>query len=200
MKALNDFKKQRERLEAQRSSMLAQLREINESREKVDLEESKAQKECDDLRKTIFELEHGDYSLAKAEVDKLRRELGMPETESLQSQLEQRANAKQRRSSTGGNPGDSASPGSNPEPTSSPPPPSQLPQKRGPGRPPKSATTGISAPAAVAPPTPAVTSTPTESAADGAPPAKRPRGRPKGSKNKPKPALVEGQPAGSAPA
>ncbi|KAG8913036.1 hypothetical protein FRC00_003209 [Tulasnella sp. 408] len=186
VKALNDFKKQRERLESQRTSLLAQLREINESREKVDLEESKAQKECDDLRKQINELEHGEYAIAKVEVDKLRRELGLEETKSLKSQLEERA-AKQRRSSAG-NPGEAGSSGTNPEPTSSPPPPSQLPQKRGPGRPPKSATTGAPAP----PATPVVTSTPSDAPSDGGPPAKRPRGRPKGSKNKPKPAVVDG--------
>ncbi|KAG8897614.1 hypothetical protein FRC01_011251 [Tulasnella sp. 417] len=204
VKALNDFKKQRERLgeniarasqvepdpvnlpESQRTSLLAQLREINESREKVDLEESKAQKECDDLRKKINELEHGEYSTAKVEVDKLRRELGLEETKSLKSQLEERA-AKQRRSSAG-NAGEATSSGTNPEPTSSsPPPPSQLPQKRGPGRPPKLATTGTPVAAA-----PVVTSTPSDVPSDGGPPAKRPRGRPKGSKNKPKPAVPDG--------
>lgn len=46
---------------------------------------------CDDLRKKIHELEHGEYASAKAEVDKLRRELGLEESKSLKSQLEERA-------------------------------------------------------------------------------------------------------------
>ncbi|KAG8894725.1 ADP/ATP carrier protein [Tulasnella sp. 403] len=148
--------------QSQRAQLLNQLREVNENREKVDLEESKAQKEhvllCDDIRRKVQELTDGEYATAKREVDKLRQELGLDPSKTIESQLEEKA--RKRRNSTNGGVGEASQSTVNPEPIVV-----ASPQKRGPGRPPKVVTAEV---------------------VDGPPPPKRPRGRPKGSKNKPK--------------
>jgi len=191
---LGDIKSKRDRLEAQRASLLNQLREVNENREKVDLEESRAQREYDDIDRSIKEVTNGEYAGAKKEVDKLRRELGMEETRSLESQLEEKTSKQQqqRRPSGAGETSANGTAGHGPEAVQVPAsssstansfssPPQQHPQKRGPGRPPKHAQPSLAG----------------EPLSDGPPPAKRPRGRPKGSKNKPKEDKDAGLPAGS---
>lgn len=46
---------------------------------------------CEEIRLEIQQLTDGEYAVAKREVDKLRRELGMEESKTLQSQLEEKA-------------------------------------------------------------------------------------------------------------
>ena len=43
------------------------------------------------MRRQVKELTEGEYAIAKAEVDKLRKELGLEETKSLETQLEEKS-------------------------------------------------------------------------------------------------------------
>ena len=47
---------------------------------------------CQDTRAKIAQLTIGDYAIAKADVDRLRQELGQPPLPSLQSTLDEKTN------------------------------------------------------------------------------------------------------------
>ena len=47
---------------------------------------------CQDTRAKIAQLTDGDYAIAKADVDRLRQELGQPPLPSLQSTLDEKTN------------------------------------------------------------------------------------------------------------
>ena len=47
---------------------------------------------CQDARAKIAQLTDGDYAIAKADVDRLRQELGQPPLPSLQSTLDEKTN------------------------------------------------------------------------------------------------------------
>jgi len=91
-KVIQDLREQKNKLESERTRLLNCLREINEDRDKVDLMESSIEKECQDTRAKIAQLTVGDYAIAKADVDRLRQELGQPPLPSLQSTLDEKTN------------------------------------------------------------------------------------------------------------
>ncbi|KAJ3489620.1 hypothetical protein NLJ89_g11515 [Agrocybe chaxingu] len=142
------------RLESERTRLLNCLREINEDRDKVDLMEASLEKECSDTRAKIKQLTDGDYAIAKADVDRLRQELGQPPLPSLQSTLEEKTAQYLNERRLNGNESQTASASQNVANAST--------SANGNGN-------KRSAP-------PATPSTEVQ--------AKRPRGRPKGSKNK----------------
>ncbi|KAF8681512.1 Zinc finger-containing protein [Rhizoctonia solani] len=194
-KKLEDAKTQKEWLESERARLLDELRQ-------VDLSESALQREVNELKNKIKVITEGEYGAAKNEVEMIRKELGLSPLPSLQTTLEEKgargfipytsvfgatdvgpsrtgSNHKRRLDQP-----DNETPTADAEipatvPTSviqSPQGSETIPDKRGPGRPRKVDTNGnLSLPGP-----------PTEPGRDGVSPTKRPRGRPKGSKNKPK--------------
>jgi len=90
-KAIQDVKEQKNKLDVERARLLNCLREVNEDRDKADLLEATLTKEISDLDHNIKSLQDGDYAVAKADVDKLRQELGQPPLPSLQATLEERS-------------------------------------------------------------------------------------------------------------
>jgi len=177
-KTLEDVRAQKNWLESERANLLEQLRQVNEDREKADQLESSLLKECNEAKSKIQTISGGEYADAKREVDALRAELGLPPVRSLQSTLDEKAASylNQRRlqqsvgqpsTSTTNSPVPIASTSSSAPGPSTPTP--AVPAKRGPGRPPKY-------------PRPEGGSSTNHP--NGEQPAKRPRGRPKGSKNK----------------
>ncbi|KIM48543.1 hypothetical protein M413DRAFT_14995 [Hebeloma cylindrosporum] len=89
-KAIQDLREQKNKLESERTRLLNCLREVNEDRDRVDLMESSLEKECKDTRAKIAQLTETDYAVAKADVDRLREELGQPALPSLQSTLDEK--------------------------------------------------------------------------------------------------------------
>ncbi|QRV72750.1 hypothetical protein RhiJN_00764 [Ceratobasidium sp. AG-Ba] len=192
-------------LESERVRLLDCLRQVNEDKEKVDLSESTILKEISEFKNQIKNITDGEYGAAKKEVDTIRSELGMPPLPSLEATLEEKSArgfvphtsifGTDTGSPTGSSPNkrrlaqstnDSAEHDASANTDSLDARPSlysvaqangngATPIKRGPGRPRKVPVGGNNVPG------PVVTNTP-----DGQSPAKRPRGRPKGSKNKPK--------------
>ncbi|KAF4603470.1 hypothetical protein EYR38_003883 [Pleurotus pulmonarius] len=77
-KAIQDVREQKNKLESERNRLINCLREINEDRDKADLMEVSLSKECTDLRQKISDLTDGEYTVAKQDVDRLRQELGQP--------------------------------------------------------------------------------------------------------------------------
>ncbi|KAG8691998.1 hypothetical protein FRC11_012344 [Ceratobasidium sp. 423] len=204
-KKLEDVKAQKDWLESERARLLDELRKVNEEREKVDLSESALQREINEFKNKIKVITEGEYGAAKKEVEIIRNELGMPPLPSLQVTLEEKGTRgfipytsvfgvtdagsshigsihKRRLEQTNKETptADAEAPATVPSSMVQPGAPidGAVPIKRGPGRPRKVPvdTTVDSLPGPPA----------TESGQDGASPAKRPRGRPKGSKNKPK--------------
>ncbi|KDR69348.1 hypothetical protein GALMADRAFT_77508 [Galerina marginata CBS 339.88] len=88
--AIQNLREQKNKLESERARLLNSLREINEDRDKVDLMESSLEKECRETRAKIAQLTETDYAVAKADVDRLRGELGQAPLPSLQSTLEEK--------------------------------------------------------------------------------------------------------------
>ncbi|KAI0761416.1 hypothetical protein BC629DRAFT_1545728 [Irpex lacteus] len=144
-KAIQDVKEQKNKLDSERIRLLNCLREVNEDRDKADMLEAKLNEEVSGLETKIKSLSDGEYATAKADVDRLRQELGQPPLPSLQQTLEEKSQAylKELRQQT-----EAAAAVSTPSSS-----------KRGGGGDDGSGT------------------------GDGQPAAKRPRGRPKGSKN-----------------
>ncbi|KAF8176001.1 hypothetical protein BJ912DRAFT_909201 [Pholiota molesta] len=153
-KAIQDLREQKHKLESERTRLLNCLREINEDRDKVDIMESSLEKECRETQAKIAQLTENDYAVAKADVDRLRQELGQPPLPSLQSTLDEKTSQYLTERRISGNESQSAS-------------------VAGPSRSGSGNTTTTGQKRTV--PTSAGTA---ESL------AKRPRGRPKGSKNK----------------
>ncbi|GLB34562.1 putative zinc finger-containing protein [Lyophyllum shimeji] len=91
-KAIQDIREQRNKLESERTKLLNALREINEDRDKADLMEATIERECHEIRTKMNHLTEGEYAVAKADVDRLRQELGQPPLPSLQSTLDEKSN------------------------------------------------------------------------------------------------------------
>ncbi|EAU88957.1 hypothetical protein CC1G_10085 [Coprinopsis cinerea okayama7 len=144
-RAIQDVKEQKNKLDSERARLLKCLQEINADRDKADLAEGTMLRECEDLRTKITQLSEGEYAIAKADVDRLRADLGQPPLPSLQQTLEERTAQFLTERRLNGNEPDYAG-GSTPGPSSS-----------------KRTLDGATPDGAV---------------------VKRPRGRPKGSKNK----------------
>ncbi|KZT69870.1 hypothetical protein DAEQUDRAFT_811142 [Daedalea quercina L-15889] len=90
-KAIQDVKEQKNKLESERARLLNCLREVNEDRDKADLLEATLNRECTDLRQKIQSISDTEYATAKADVDRLRQELGQPPLPSLQQTLEEKS-------------------------------------------------------------------------------------------------------------
>lgn len=90
-KAIQDIKEQKNKLDSERTRLLNCLAEINADRDKVDMLEVSIQRECTELRQKITTLEEGEYKTAKADVDRLRQELGQPPLPPLQTLLDERS-------------------------------------------------------------------------------------------------------------
>ncbi|KAF8912245.1 hypothetical protein CPB84DRAFT_1722685 [Gymnopilus junonius] len=162
-KTIQDLREQKNKLESERTRLLNALREVNEDRDKVDLMESTLEKECRETRNKIAQLTETDYAIAKRDVDRLRAELGQPPMPSLQSTLEEKTAQYLNERRLSGNDAQSAS------------------------------TPGGSASGATGPTSNKRSAPPNNGNGSGTPghdgngqASKRPRGRPKGSKNKSK--------------
>ncbi|KAJ3745145.1 hypothetical protein DFH05DRAFT_1524811 [Lentinula detonsa] len=92
-KSIQDVKEQRNKLESERTRLLSALRQVNEDRDKADLLEGDLERDCTSLRSQILTLSDGDYAIAKADVDRLRAELGQPPLPSLQTMLDEKASS-----------------------------------------------------------------------------------------------------------
>ncbi|THH28209.1 hypothetical protein EUX98_g5981 [Antrodiella citrinella] len=90
-KQIQDLKEQKNRLESERLRLLNCLREVNEDRDKADLLEVTLNKECSDLQTKIQVITDGEYAVAKADVDRLRQELGESPVPSLQATIEEKS-------------------------------------------------------------------------------------------------------------
>ncbi|KAH7874924.1 uncharacterized protein C8R40DRAFT_1160952 [Lentinula edodes] len=90
-KSIQDVKEQRNKLESERTRLLTALRQVNEDRDKADLLEGDLERESTTLRHQILTLSDGEYAVAKADVDRLRAELGQPALPSLQTMLDEKA-------------------------------------------------------------------------------------------------------------
>ncbi|KAI0658741.1 hypothetical protein C8Q70DRAFT_1054473 [Cubamyces menziesii] len=90
-KAIQDLKEQKNKLESERQRLLNCLREVNEDRDKADIQEATLNKEVNDLQHKIKTISEGEYAVAKQDVDRLRQELGQPPLPSLQTTLEEKS-------------------------------------------------------------------------------------------------------------
>ncbi|KAI0086246.1 hypothetical protein BDY19DRAFT_962183 [Irpex rosettiformis] len=159
-KAIQDVKEQKNKLDSERTRLLNCLREVNEDRDKADMLEAKLNEDVNTLRTKIKTLSDGEYATAKADVDRLRQELGQPPLPNLQQTLEEKTQhyLRELRLQTEAATTVSSSSSST--------------NKR---------TTG-------------------DDGSDGPPAAKRPRGRPKGSKNSKKGKVGDGGGGATTPA
>ncbi|KAJ7580716.1 hypothetical protein C8J56DRAFT_960693 [Mycena floridula] len=89
-KAIQDLREQKNKLDSERNKMLDSLRQINEDRDKADMMITTMENECSQLRRTVQDVQEGEYAAAKRDVDKLRRELGQPALPSLQNTLDEK--------------------------------------------------------------------------------------------------------------
>ncbi|KAH7889489.1 hypothetical protein F5I97DRAFT_1844654 [Phlebopus sp. FC_14] len=89
-KAIQDIREQKNKLDSERARLLSALAEINADRDKVDLLEASITRECAELRQQIAALQDGEYAVAKADVDRLRAELGQPPLPPLQTTLDEK--------------------------------------------------------------------------------------------------------------
>ncbi|KAJ4482874.1 hypothetical protein C8J55DRAFT_45529 [Lentinula edodes] len=191
-KSIQDVKEQRNKLESERTRLLTALRQVNEDRDKADLLEGDLERESTTLRHQILALSDGEYAVAKADVDRLRAELGQPALPSLQTMLDEKASTylTERRLNGNGNASShvaSTSPAApSAIPTATPtsfrntfPPPSSTPSSA-----PASSSTNPNKKRPASSSIDASSSGGNSNGFDAIPaiPAKRPRGRPKGSK------------------
>ncbi|KAF9261258.1 hypothetical protein L218DRAFT_961735 [Marasmius fiardii PR-910] len=160
-KAIQDVKEQRNKLDSERNRLLESLRQVNEDRDKADILTASIEKECTELRSKIAQLSEGDYATAKREVDHIRKELGQSPLPSLQSMLDEKTAQylNNRRLSA-----IAASSSTDINANNKRPAPASAPVVTAPVSVPHGATFAV--------------------IGVDAPPAKRPRGRPKGSKNR----------------
>ncbi|KAK7030377.1 hypothetical protein VNI00_014121 [Paramarasmius palmivorus] len=153
-KAIQDVKEQKNKLDSERARLLESLRQVNEDRDKVDMLQVGIEKECTELRTKILQISEGEYAKAKLQVDKLRQELGQTPLPSLQSMMDEKTSQYLNERRLNAVPAPANTNG-----------------------------TDINANNKRPAPAPAAASTSTIGA-DGQPQGKRPRGRPKGSKNR----------------
>ncbi|KAI0771063.1 hypothetical protein BD413DRAFT_73723 [Trametes elegans] len=90
-KAIQDLKEQKNRLESERTRLLNCLREVNEDRDRADIQEATLNKEVGELQHKIKTISEGEYAVAKQDVDRLRQELGQGPLPSLQTTLEEKS-------------------------------------------------------------------------------------------------------------
>ncbi|KAJ3523412.1 hypothetical protein NMY22_g11450 [Coprinellus aureogranulatus] len=117
LKAIQDIKEQRNKLESERARLLKCLQEINMDRDQADLAEATLDRECSDLRAKISQLSEGEYAIAKNDVDRLRQDLGQAPLPSLQQTLEERTAAYLEERRLQGNQGEETSSGRNKRPS-----------------------------------------------------------------------------------
>ncbi|KAH9001385.1 hypothetical protein EDB92DRAFT_52699 [Lactarius akahatsu] len=91
MRSIQDLKEQTNKLDSERARLLNCLREVNEDRDKTDMMEAQLNNECTELRTRIQQITDGEYATAKRDVDALRAELGQPPLPSLQTTLEEKS-------------------------------------------------------------------------------------------------------------
>ncbi|KAJ7643876.1 hypothetical protein FB45DRAFT_896323 [Roridomyces roridus] len=89
-RAVQDILEQRNKLESERNRLIDCLSQVNEDRNQADLLLSSLQRECTSLQSKIATLSAGEYAVAKADVDKLRSDLGQLPLPGLQQTLEGR--------------------------------------------------------------------------------------------------------------
>ncbi|OCH93435.1 hypothetical protein OBBRIDRAFT_724991 [Obba rivulosa] len=87
-KTIQDLKEQKNKLESERARLLNCLREVNEDRDKACLIHATM---VGSAGSPLIIITDGEYASAKADVDKLRQELGHPPLPSLQSTLEEKS-------------------------------------------------------------------------------------------------------------
>ncbi|KAJ7739551.1 hypothetical protein B0H16DRAFT_1324868 [Mycena metata] len=87
-RAVQDIKEQRNKLESERARLIECLSQVNEDRNQADLLESTLERERAALRAKISALSEAEYKVAKADVDRLRADLGQPPLPSLQETLD----------------------------------------------------------------------------------------------------------------
>ncbi|KAJ7137966.1 hypothetical protein C8R44DRAFT_766592 [Mycena epipterygia] len=87
-RAIEDIREQRNKLESERNRLIACLSQVNEDRNQADLLTAALTRERTALQSKIATLSDGEYAAAKADVDRLRHELGQPALPSLQETLE----------------------------------------------------------------------------------------------------------------
>ncbi|KAJ7031255.1 hypothetical protein C8F04DRAFT_960638 [Mycena alexandri] len=87
-RAVQDIKEQRNKLESERARLIECLSQVNEDRNQADLLEVALERERAALRAKINALSEAEYKVAKADVDRLRADLGQPPLPSLQETLD----------------------------------------------------------------------------------------------------------------
>ncbi|KIJ69203.1 hypothetical protein HYDPIDRAFT_66526, partial [Hydnomerulius pinastri MD-312] len=85
-KAIQDIREQKNKLDSERARLLSSLAEINADRDKL----TETHARCTELRQQIATLQDGEYAAAKADVDRLRGELGQPPLPPLQTTLDEK--------------------------------------------------------------------------------------------------------------
>ncbi|KAJ3765476.1 hypothetical protein FB446DRAFT_767686 [Lentinula raphanica] len=90
-KSIQDVREQKNKLDSERNRLIAALRQVNDDRDQADMLEGNLERECATLRSQITTLSDGEYAVAKADVDRLRVELGQPPLPSLQTMLDEKA-------------------------------------------------------------------------------------------------------------
>ncbi|KAJ6501868.1 hypothetical protein C8R45DRAFT_974602 [Mycena sanguinolenta] len=87
-RAVQDIREQRNKLESERQRLIECLAQVNEDRNQADLLEATLERERVQLRTKIAQLSDGEYKAAKADVDRLRADLGQPPLPTLQETLD----------------------------------------------------------------------------------------------------------------
>ncbi|KAJ7154165.1 hypothetical protein C8R46DRAFT_446068 [Mycena filopes] len=87
-RAVQDIREQRNKLESERARLIECLSQVNEDRNQADLLEATLERERTQLRAKISTLSEAEYKVAKADVDRLRADLGQPPLPSLQETLD----------------------------------------------------------------------------------------------------------------
>ncbi|KAJ7481016.1 hypothetical protein B0H11DRAFT_1724647 [Mycena galericulata] len=87
-RAVQDIREQRNKLESERTRLIECLSQASSDRNQADLLLTTLSRECAALQAKISTLSEGEYAVAKADVDRLRAELGQPPLPGLQAMME----------------------------------------------------------------------------------------------------------------